>query len=166
MALPPSAPLPLDPDSTRNFVIERYTRAIEYYWNSSKRNKNAFKWTRLATIVLGSVVTLLASLTSTDLLVEDSPWRAMFTVGTPVLAALLTVIGAVSQTFQWEAAWRESVMTATRLQKECDRVLVTPPAEVKADSELERLNDFILHESESFFDRVLGRSKPPVDSDG
>lgn len=145
------------------FVLERYRSTMRYYWGSSNHNKRAFKWTRLATIVLGSAVTLLASMSSTELIGADSAWRTVIAVGTPVFAAVLTILGAIAQTFQWEAAWRESVMTAERLQKEADRILVTKPSDLDARAELDRLNDFVLHESEGFFDRVLGRSKPPVE---
>ena len=39
---------------------------------------------------------------------------------TPLLAAGLAIVGGVSQTFQWGAAWSDMTMTATRLQKEQD----------------------------------------------
>ena len=116
-----------DPQTRHEFVLRRYDRAIQYYWRSSGRNKRAFKWIRLATIVLGSVVTLLASLSSSDIFTTHSSWRTAFGIGTPLLAGLLTVLSALAQTFQWEASWRESVMTAERLTKEFDRIRVSKP---------------------------------------
>jgi hypothetical protein len=152
----------VEPTERHKFVLARYAKSIDYYWSSSGANKRAFKWTRLSTIILGSVVTLLASMTSSGLVDEQSAWKMIFAVGTPLFAAALTIISTLAQTFQWEATWRESVMTAERLQKELDRIRITEPQNLDAVQELDRLNSFVLQESESFFDRVLGRSKPPT----
>ncbi len=151
---------PADAPSRVEFVIKKYRGAIAYYWRSANRNKNAFRRSRLATIVLGSVVTLFASLGSSTVFTSHENWITVITLGTPVLAALLTILSALSQTFQWEAAWRENVLTAEHMAKEQDRIVVTDVEKVDFKKELDRLNALILDESSDFFDRILGRSTP------
>lgn len=153
-------PHPADAPSRVEFVIKKYRGAIAYYWRSANRNKNAFRRTRLATIVLGSVVTLFASLGSSTVFTSHEKWATVIMLGTPVLAALLTILSALSQTFQWEAAWRENVLTAEHMEKEHDRVVVSDVDKVDSKKELDRLNGLILDESADFFDRILGRSTP------
>jgi hypothetical protein len=43
-------------------------------------------------------------------------------ITTLLVAAALTIIGCLPQSFQWGAAWREMVLTAERLDQERDRI--------------------------------------------
>lgn len=43
-------------------INDRYMEAINYYWNASKSNKKWYKLTRSFTVILGALVTLIASL--------------------------------------------------------------------------------------------------------
>ena len=38
-------------------VLNRYEECIGYYWNASRRNKNAYKLVRYLTIAFGALVT-------------------------------------------------------------------------------------------------------------
>ena len=137
--------------NAREYVLKRYDDAIGYYWKSSRMNRQLYKWTRYLVVVFGAVVTLLASLSSSSALADG--WGTAVNIATPLLAAVLTMIGGLSQSFQWGAAWQEMVLTAERLEKERDRIMVTrsDPAE-----DLEVLHGLVLRESEGFFTRILG----------
>lgn len=50
----------------------------------------------------------------------------VFIPGTPILAALLTIIAVFSQSFQQGITWQNMVITAQELQLEFDKYLVTP----------------------------------------
>lgn len=139
----------------RQYVAKRFDEAIAYYWRHGARNKRAYKWSRLFIIVLGSLVTLLASLSSAAFLKDQA---TVFAILTPVLAALLTTVTAFSQSFQWGAAWREMIIAAEQLAKERDRIAVTPDEKLDLAAELQLLNDLILMESRGFFDRLMGSS--------
>jgi hypothetical protein len=39
----------------------------------------------------------------------------------------MAIVSGITQTFQWGAAWSDMVITASRLEKERDRIAVTPP---------------------------------------
>jgi len=43
-------------------LLDRYQERIQYYSNASQNNKRAYKTARYLTVVLGALVTLLASL--------------------------------------------------------------------------------------------------------
>ena len=151
-----------DPDS-KVYLEKRYTEMLGYYWRMSVRNKRAYKWSRYLAIALGSVVTLVGSLAAFKGLEHYS---MLFAILTPILAAALTIIGGFSQSFQWGASWREMVLTAERLQRELDRLHVTPQGELDVRAELGRLNASVITESTGFFDRVMGSSSPaPIPSD-
>ena len=75
------------------------------------------------------------------------------------MAASLTIISGFSQSFQWGAAWQDMVLTAQLLQKERDRFLITKPEDRDLVKEVELLNDFVLVESQSFFERMLGSAR-------
>jgi hypothetical protein len=139
----------------RQFVEQRYQNAIRYYWRVGSRNKRAYKWSRYLTIILGSAVTLLASLSAAQL--PDAFGKAV-AVATPLLAALSAIIGGFSQSFQWGASWREMVLTAERLEAERDRLAVTPDEELDLRHEVALVNQFVQRESSQFFDRVMGSS--------
>ena len=139
-------------------INSRYVDAINYYWNASKNNKKWYKLTRSFTVILGALVTLIASLSSSNL-IESTVFKDYFVIGTPIIAACLTIIAGFSQSFQWGSVWQNMVLTAQLLQKEYDRYLVTVPAERDLAKEADILNKFLLKETESFFERMLGVGK-------
>jgi Protein of unknown function (DUF4231) len=147
------------PDS-RTYVLQRYERAIEYYWSASRINKRWYKWTRYLTVILGAAVTLLASISSSQLI--TGRWSTSVAVVTPITAAILTVVGGLSQTFQWGAAWQEMVLTAERLERQRDRVMVTTTDPLH---DLEALHSLVLGESRGFFTRILGAVQTSGESD-
>ena len=146
-------------DNLENYVEERYNDAINYYWQASRNNKRAYKLTRILTVVLGALVTLVASLSTSSLIINNTFWDYVFKLGTPLMAASLTIISGFSQSFQWGAAWQDMVLTAQLLQKERDRFLITKPEDRDLVKEVELLNDFVLVESQSFFERMLGSAR-------
>jgi hypothetical protein len=149
----------MEPDEMKEFLLNRYENRIQYYWRASRHNKRAYKTSRFLTIILGAVVTLAASLSSAEF-IKSSAWSVVFAVMTPVLAALLAIAGGLSQSFQWGAAWSEMVLTAEQLEKERDRLTVTPAADIDAAKELGLLNDLVVAESRNFFQRILGTQRP------
>ena len=143
----------MSPNETgRDYVLQRYEKAISYYWQSSKNNKRWYKWTRYLTAFLGATVTLLASLSSSDLIAGG--WRTLVGIAAPVIAAALTIATGLLSAFQWGAAWQEMVLTAERLEQERDRIKVTPTSEPAKDLEL--LNKLVIYESAGFFARIMG----------
>lgn len=147
------------------YIRKRYSDAINYYWASSKSNKRWYKLTRSLTVIFGALVTLVAALTSSEI-IAVSPWAVTaFAIGTPVLAALLTIIAGFSQSFQWGSAWQNMILTAEYLQKEFDKYLVTPIADRNFVEEAEKLNNFVINESEGFFERMLGNARQNSDLD-
>lgn len=153
--------MPANSEDMNKYVEKRYNDAIKYYWKASRHNKRAYKLTRSLTLILGAVVTLIASISSIEF-VRDIPfWGYFIIIATPVLAAILAISGGFSQTFQWGAAWQDMIITAEQLQKECDRFIITKPEERDLAKEVSLLNDFVLAESQGFFQRMLGSAKPP-----
>ena len=152
---------PADTNGARDYVIKRYDDAISYYWKASRFNRRLYKWTRYLVIVLGALVTLLASISSASGL-AGMP-ATIVAVATPVLAAALTIIGGLSQSFQWGAAWQEMVLTAERLERERDRIFV---ARGDPEADLEILHTLVLQESEGFFMRILGSVQPTAQRPG
>ena len=143
-----------------DYIQARYHNAINYYWQASRNNKRWYKITRSLTVVVGALVTLIASLSSSTI-ISDTPWlQDVFALATPVLAALLTIAAGFSQSFQWGSTWQNMVLTAQQLQKQFDRYLVTPLNERDFSRESETLNNFVLEESQGFFERMLGGGKP------
>jgi len=57
------------------------------------------------------------------------------------------------------AAWQDMVLTAEHLEKERDRFMVSEPEDLNLPEEMNLLNDFVLTESQGFFERILGRAK-------
>ena len=141
------------------YVLKRFAGCIEYYWRASRRNKRAYKITRTVVVILGALVTLLSSLSSAEFIVAIPFWKLAFAIATPVLAAILTIAGGFSQTFHWGAAWRDMVLNAARLERERDRILVTPAEERDNTKDLDILSDLVITETQSFFHRVLGGAK-------
>jgi hypothetical protein len=110
-------------------------------------------------------VTLIASISSASF-IKDTPYLGVaFSILTPVLAATLAVIGGVSQAFQWGAAWSDMVIVATRLEKERDRVVVTPAGALDPVQELALLDDMVLTETQTFFGRLFGSGGGPSKSE-
>jgi hypothetical protein len=141
------------------YVIKRYEDAIKYYWKSSKQNKRAYKLTRSLTVILGATVTLVASLSSARFIASSPGWTISFAIATPVLAALLTIVGGFSQAFQWGATWHDMVFNAERLEKERDRFVVTDSKDREPAKEVAILGDLVLEETRNFFQRIIGGEK-------
>ncbi|MDP1544452.1 MAG: DUF4231 domain-containing protein [Anaerolineales bacterium] len=148
------------------YVINQYKGKIDYYWAASRSNKNAFKRYRTWTIILGSLVTLVSSISAAEFL-QDPAWlKNLFSVATPVIAATLTVISGLGQNFHWGSTWRDMVVNATRLEKERDRFLATKPENRDIEKELDILNSIILEETRNFFQRVLDSEIKPREQNG
>jgi hypothetical protein len=81
------APALSNPDY-KKAVLDRYDERIAYYWKASQSNKDSYKRTRYLMIVLGALVTLVASLSLGGV--------QAFAVLTPVLAASMAIIGGCS----------------------------------------------------------------------
>ncbi len=145
-----------DADQRRlDFVLEQYRKRIDYYWKTSRANKNGYKYSRYLTILLGSVVTLITALAASE---QIKSWelQATFQILAPVLAAILTIVGGFAQSFHWGSAWREMVLTALRLEQEYDRLRVLPDDQRDPVAEIERLYELVLTEGQSFFERLVG----------
>ena len=149
-----------------DYVLKQYNDKIEYYWRSSTSNKRAFKRYRTWTIILGSLVTLVSSISAAEFL-QDPAWlKNVFSVATPLIAATLTVISGLGQNFHWGSTWRDMVINATRLEKERDRFLATKPEKRDIEKELDILNSIILEETRNFFQRVLDSEIKPKEQGG
>ena len=66
----------------RVYIATRYKKAISYYWAASRSNKRWYTWTRYLTVVLGALVTLLASLSSEKVL--SGNWSTLVAVLVPI----------------------------------------------------------------------------------
>ncbi len=143
------------------YVLNQYKSKIDYYWASSSSNKKAFKRYRTWTIILGSLVTLISSISAAEFLQNPEWLKNVFSVATPVIAATLTVISGLGQNFHWGSTWRDMVVNATRLEKERDRFLATKPEKRDIEKELDILNSIVLEETRNFFQRVLDSEIKP-----
>ena len=152
------APATVATDETKKQVLDRYDQRIAYYWKASKYNKRSYKTTRFLMIILGALVTLISSVSSATSI--KGVVSTMLAVATPLLAATLAIVGGISQAFQWGAAWSDQVITATRLEKERDRIAVTPANQLDAAKEMQILDDAILAETQGFFQRLFGSGGP------
>lgn len=151
-----------EPQTLDKYVTHRYDKTIKWYWHASKGNKRAYILTRSLTVILGALVTLMASLSSAEFASTVPFWNLVFKLGTPVLAATLTIVAGFSQNFQWGAAWKDMVMTAQQLQKERDLIEVTETQKRDLAKEIAFLNELVLEESQGFFDRILGTAAVPA----
>ena len=88
--------------------------------------------------------------------IKGGPFDVTFAVLTPLLAASMAIVSGVSQSFQWGAAWSDMAITATRLEKERDRIAVTSPDQVDPIKEMATLDDLALSETQGFFQRLFG----------
>lgn len=143
------------------YVYQVYADQIGYYHRAGAANKRNYKNYRSFTIILGALVTLVASLTSSTF-VESVGMGWMLGIATPILAAALTIINGLGQNFQWGATWRDMMLTAQRLEKERDRFLATPPGKRNYRRELEIINELVLQETRAFFQRVLDSEAVPT----
>jgi len=120
-----------------SYVLKRYENAIKYYWKSSSHNKKAYKQSRSLTITLGASVTLISSISSASFISDNNSLSIFFAILTPIIAAILTIIGGFSNSFHWGATWRDMVLNAVRLEKERDIFLATNPQQRDIKQELE-----------------------------
>ena len=146
------------------YVLKNYQGKIEYYWNASRSNKLNYKRYRSSTTILGALVTLVASLATAEFVTSIDWLGTAFIVATPLLAAALTIITGLSQSFQWGSTWRDMVVNAQRLEKERDRFLSTAPGQRDYQKELDTLNEIVLEETQTFFQRVLDSEVVPTKS--
>jgi hypothetical protein len=158
MATTQAALTPSNSEEGKAYLLKRYDDRIAYYWRASTYNKRSYKTTRMLLIVLGAAVTLTSSLASASSV--QHKLDVSTAVITPVLAAMLAIAGGVSQAFQWGAAWSDMVITATRLEKNRDRVAVTPADQLDLAKEVAQLDDTVLTETENFFQRLFGSGGP------
>lgn len=144
------------------YVHAAYESAIGYYRNASRSNKFNYKSYRFLTIILGSLVTLISSLAATAY-VGAIPWLdTTLDFAVPIIAAMLTIITGLSQSFQWGSAWRNMMVNKQRLEGERDRFLATDPEKRNYRKELSILNSIVLDETQSFFQRVLDSEAFPA----
>jgi len=146
------------------YVYEMYVNQIEYYKRSGSYNKKYYKNYRSLTIILGALVTLIASLASSRFISSYEWLEAIFMVATPLLAITLTVVNGLSQNFQWGATWRDMMVNRQRLEKERDRFLATPVGKRNYKTELKIMNDIVLEETKAFFQRILDSEVVPTAS--
>jgi hypothetical protein len=73
---------------------------------------------------------------------------------------MLTIIAGFSQSFQWGSTWQNMVITAQELQREFDKYLVTPEEKKNYLEEAEKLNSYVIRESQGFFEKMLGSALP------
>lgn len=146
------------------YVHQAYNKQIDWYWKASTANKTSYKRYRFWTVVLGALVTLIASLATTETITNTPIVNTFFTIATPILAAILTIINTMSQNFQWGATWRDMVINASRLQKEKNRFLATKAEERDHKKELNRINNIVLEETQAFFRRILDTEAVPTDT--
>ena len=144
------------------YVLDMYKKKIEYYWGASRSNKRLYKSYRAWTIILGSLVTLVSSISAAAFVQKPDWLRVLFEVGTPVIAATLTVVSGLGQNFHWGATWRDMVINGTRLERERDRFLATPTEKRNLQRELNVLNTIVLEETRNFFQRVLDSEVKPT----
>lgn len=144
------------------YVYDFYKNQIDYYRHKAAYNKRSYKSFRTLTIVLGALVTLVASLTTSRFITASEWVEGIFTIATPVIAAALTIINALSQNFQWGATWRDMSVSAHRLETERDRFLTTPVEKRNYKRELEIINEIVLQETKAFFQRVLDSEVVPT----
>ena len=143
------------------YILDQYKSKIDYYWGASSSNKKSYKRYRSWTIFLGSLVTLVSSISAAEFVQKPDWLRIAFAVATPLIAATLTVINGLGQNFHWGSTWRDMVINATRLEKERDRFLATKKENRDLERELDLLNSIVLEETRNFFQRVLDSEIKP-----
>lgn len=146
------------------YVHQSYDKQIDWYWKASGSNKRSYKRYRFWTVVLGALVTLIASLTTAEVITDIEIVGKAFTILTPILAATLTIFNTLSQNFQWGATWRDMVVNATRLQREKNRFLATDVKKRNYRRELLLINNIVLEETQAFFKRILDTEAVPLEN--
>ncbi len=155
-----SLEIPKDPVGLE-YVLSRYERATRYYWKAGKSNKRSYKLTRTITISLGALVTLLSSLSSAEFISNSVYYSTIFAVVTPLLAAMLTIVSGLANSFHWGATWRDMTINASSLERERDIFLATKSEERDIKAELLKVNDTVIQETDRFFKRVLDSEVSP-----
>jgi hypothetical protein len=150
--------------SPQTQVLARCEENIAYYRTAARHNKRAYKVMRYLTVVLGALVTLLSSLSSAGFVQQDRRLEIAFDVLTPVLAAAMAVVAGFSQTFQWGAAWSDMEIMRTRLERERDRLSVTPAEQFDPVREMTLVDDLVLAETQGFFQRLFGSGSSAQDA--
>ncbi len=148
------------------YIVKKYDERIEYYWKASRSNKNAYRRVRSLTVILGSLITLISSISAAEFVQSNDWFRIGFAITTPILAASLAIIGGLGQNFHWGSTWRDMVINATRLEKERDRFLATKKEKRDFEKELDILNLIVLEETRNFFQRVLDSEIKPKEQNG
>lgn len=128
-----------------------FTLSIQYVCEGSERSSLKLLQKNLMTV--SSI-----SIRFAGLLQDSSLYNKRFYKVSRIIT-LLTIIAGFSQTFQWGSAWQNMVLAAQRLQAEFDRFLTTPMELRNHRDELELLNEFVVGESETFFERMLGGAR-------
>jgi hypothetical protein len=141
--------------------MKKYEDRVNYYWKASRNNKISYKRYRSWTIFLGSLVTLVSSISAAEFVQKPEWLRISFAVETAMIAGSLTLIMGLGQYFHWGSSWRDMVINAVRLEKERDRFLATKKENRDLERELELLNAIVLEETRSFFQRVLDSEIKP-----
>jgi hypothetical protein len=152
-------------DINESAILERYQKAIKYYWGASYHNKISYKRSRFAIIILGALVTLMSSLSSASFIGGNEVLKISFAVVTPLMAALLAIIGGFAQSFHWGAAWRDMVMNAQKLEKARDLFLATKPEARDLKKELDTMHSMVIKETRDFFQRVLDSEVKPKEKE-
>jgi hypothetical protein len=151
-------------DINETKVLERYQKAIDYYWSASQHNKISYKRSRFSIIILGSLITLMSSFSSAAFIEGNNALKISFAIITPMMAALMTIIGGFVQSFHWGAAWRDMVLNAQELEKSRDLFLATKPENRDLKQELENLHQIVIKETKSFFQRVIDSEIKPKEN--
>jgi hypothetical protein len=146
-------------------VLERYQNAINYYWDACSHNKKSYKRSRFSIIILSALITLMSSLSSANFIEGNEALKISFSVITPLLAVLLTIIGGFAQSFHWGATWRDMVMNAEKLERTRDLFLATKPEERDIKKELDIMHSLVIKETHSFFQRVLDSEIKPKEKE-
>jgi hypothetical protein len=147
-------------------MLDRYQERIQYYSKASQNNRRAYKTARYLTVMLGALVTLLASLSSAYF-IRGTWLETGFNILTPLLAAGLAIVGGFSQNFQWGAAWSDMVIAAERLETERNRIAATPPGQIDTVKEAALLDEMVMDETKGFFQRLFGKELwPRMNTDG
>jgi len=152
-------------DIKESDILTKYQKAIKYYWDSSRCNKISYKRSRYSMIILGAVLTLISSISSANFIESVYFLKISFSVLTPILAALLAIIGGFTQSFHWGATWRDMVVNAEKLEKARDLFLATKPENRDLQKELDTMHNMLITETESFFQRVLDSEVKPKEKE-
>jgi hypothetical protein len=155
------APQPAPDSEVRTRILKRYDETIKYYWRQGTSNRRRYKWMRYLTVILGASVTLISSMSSSNFV--TGAWVTVFAIATPVLAALTAILAGIGQSFQWGPAWADMTITATRLQRERDRLQELPANEIDGVKEVAILDDLVNNETQNFFQRIFGAGGSPKD---